>query len=160
VRWAIAARPNVGSVRRGLRLSGGTLPAESDRRPGETRFLDPRSLGPGNQFLLGIEFLGQALWAEYVGDYVLAIGLGLVFQYYAIAPMRQLGLRDGLVVAAKADFWSLTAFEVGLFGWMALQALVVFPAPTACIRTAPSTGSGCRSACVSGSSPPTRSTCG
>jgi hypothetical protein len=43
--------------------------------------------------------------------------------------MRGLGVRDGLAAAAKADILSLTAFEVGLFGWMAFQALVIFPAP-------------------------------
>ena len=80
-------------------------------------------------FLLGVTIAGRALWAEYIGDYVLAVALGLVFQYYAIAPMRGLGLRDGLLAAAKADILSLTAFEVGLFAWMALQALVLFPEP-------------------------------
>jgi hypothetical protein len=80
-------------------------------------------------FLLGITIAGEALWAEYIGDYVLAVALGLVFQFYAIAPMRNLGLREGLAAAAKADILSLTAFEIGLFGWMALQALVIFPAP-------------------------------
>lgn len=80
-------------------------------------------------FLLGITIAGRALWAEFVGDYVLAVLLGLLFQYFAIAPMRGLGLRDGLVAAAKADILSLTAFEVGLFAWMAFQALVLFPEP-------------------------------
>ncbi len=82
-------------------------------------------------FLLGITIAGQALWAEFIGDYLLAVALGLVFQFYAIAPMRGLGVREGLVAAAKADILSLTAFEVGLFGWMALQALVLFPEPHA-----------------------------
>lgn len=50
-------------------------------------------------------------------------------QAFAIAPMRGLGLKDGLIAAAKADFISLTAFEVGLFGWMAVMAFVLFPAP-------------------------------
>ncbi|GAA1479145.1 DUF4396 domain-containing protein [Nocardioides aestuarii] len=80
-------------------------------------------------FLLGITLLGKALWAELVGDYLLAVALGLVFQYFAIAPARGLGLRDGLVAAAKADILSLTAFEVGLFAWMVFQALVLFPEP-------------------------------
>jgi hypothetical protein len=66
-------------------------------------------------FLLGLEIAGLPLWPEYIGDYTLAIVLGLGFQYFAIAPMRGLGLRDGLVAAAKADVLSLTAFEVGLF---------------------------------------------
>ncbi len=71
-------------------------------------------------FGLGLTVAGTALPFEYVGDYVLAVALGIVFQYLAIAPMRGLGLRDGLKAAAKADVLSLTAFEVGLFGWMAL----------------------------------------
>ena len=80
-------------------------------------------------FFLGLSIAGTTLYAEYVGDYVLAVLLGLVFQYFAIAPMRGLGFRQGMVAAAKADILSLTAFEVGLFGWMALTALVFFPAP-------------------------------
>ena len=80
-------------------------------------------------FALGWTIAGEALFAEYVGDYVLAVLLGLVFQYFAIAPMRGLSLGAGIRAAAKADILSLTAFEVGLFGWMALQAFALFPAP-------------------------------
>lgn len=54
---------------------------------------------------------------------------GLYFGPVAVAPMRGLSLRKGLIEAAKADVASLTAFEVGLFGWMALMYLVFFPAP-------------------------------
>jgi hypothetical protein len=80
-------------------------------------------------FALGLTIAGQALYPEMIGDYVLAVMLGLAFQYFAIAPMRGLGVRAGIVAAAKADILSLTAFEVGLFGWMALQAFVLFPGP-------------------------------
>ncbi|HEY3978028.1 MAG TPA: DUF4396 domain-containing protein [Streptosporangiaceae bacterium] len=80
-------------------------------------------------FWLALAIAGSTLGAEYAGDYLLALALGIVFQYFAIAPMRGLGLRDGLVAAAKADFISLTAFEIGLFGWMAVMAFVLFPAP-------------------------------
>ncbi|OBI00451.1 DUF4396 domain-containing protein [Mycobacterium sp. E2733] len=78
-------------------------------------------------FAIGLELLGRALLPEYIGDYVAALALGILFQYFAIAPMRGLGLRKGLVEAAKADVLSLTAFEVGLFGWMAVTAFVLFP---------------------------------
>lgn len=67
---------------------------------------------------LGLTIAGQALYAEYTGDYILAI-----------APMRGLSLGKGIIAAAKADILSLSAFEVGLFGWMAAQAFVLFPAP-------------------------------
>ncbi|MBT1003797.1 DUF4396 domain-containing protein [Paenarthrobacter sp. DKR-5] len=80
-------------------------------------------------FGLGLSIAGTALWFEYVGDYLLAVALGLAFQYFAIAPMRGLGFRKGIAAAAKADILSLSAFEVGLFGWMALMSFVFFPAP-------------------------------
>jgi Domain of unknown function (DUF4396) len=80
-------------------------------------------------FALGLTIAGLTLGAEYVGDYILALVFGIVFQYFAIAPMRGLGLRDGLIAATKADFISLTAFEIGLFGWMAIMTFVLFPAP-------------------------------
>ena len=79
-------------------------------------------------FALGVAIAGETVYAEYVGDYILAIALGLAFQYFAIAPMRGLSVRKGIIAAAKADILSLTAFEVGLFGWMALQAFVFYPA--------------------------------
>ncbi len=80
-------------------------------------------------FGLGLTVAGVTVWAEMIGDYVLALLLGILFQYFAIAPMRGLGVREGLVAAAKADVLSLTAFEVGLFGWMMLMSFVFFPAP-------------------------------
>jgi hypothetical protein len=80
-------------------------------------------------FWLALTIAGTTLLAEYTGDYTLALAFGILFQYFAIAPMRGLGLRDGLKAAAKADFLSLTAFEIGLFGWMAIMTLVLFPAP-------------------------------
>jgi hypothetical protein len=80
-------------------------------------------------FALGLTIAGAALGAEYIGDYILALVFGIIFQYFAIAPMRGLGVKDGLIAAAKADCISLTAFEVGLFGWMAVMAFVLFPAP-------------------------------
>ncbi|HEY2795184.1 MAG TPA: DUF4396 domain-containing protein [Micromonosporaceae bacterium] len=78
-------------------------------------------------FAFGFAVAGSVLAAEYIGDYVLALAFGILFQFFAIAPMRGLGVRDGLRAAAKADVISLTAFEIGLFGWMAV-AFVLFPA--------------------------------
>jgi hypothetical protein len=80
-------------------------------------------------FALGATVAGESLYAAYLGDYLAAVALGIAFQYFAIAPMRGLSLRKGLLEAAKADVLSLTAFEVGLFGWMALMTFVFFPDP-------------------------------
>ncbi len=80
-------------------------------------------------FGLGATVAGLTLGAEYIADYIAAVALGIAFQYFAIAPMRGPSLRKGLAEAAKADVASLTAFEVGLFGWMALMTFVFFPSP-------------------------------
>jgi hypothetical protein len=80
-------------------------------------------------FGIGATIAGLALLPEYIGDYLAALTLGIAFQYFAIAPMRGLGPRKRLVEAAKADILSLTAFEIGLFGLMALVQLVLFPHP-------------------------------
>lgn len=80
-------------------------------------------------FAVGAGIAGQPLFAEYIGDYVIAISFGIVFQYLAIAPMRGLSLRKGLIEAAKSDFVALSTFEIGLFGWMALMRFVFFTGP-------------------------------
>jgi hypothetical protein len=77
-------------------------------------------------FFAGLTVAGSTLGAEYIGDYALAYALGIVFQYFAIAPMRGLSFGPGIWAAIKADTLSLTAFEVGLFGWMALMYFVFF----------------------------------
>jgi hypothetical protein len=87
-------------------------------------------------FAATLSLLGLALPAEYLLDYVLALSWGILFQYFAIAPMRQLSLGRGLKLAAKADFLALSAFEVGLFGWMAIFQLVLFTSPRLPVNSA------------------------
>lgn len=78
-------------------------------------------------FATGATLFGGALYADYAVDFALAFLLGIVFQYFSIAPMRGLGLKDGIIAALKADTISLVAFEVGLFAWMAIAHLVLVP---------------------------------
>lgn len=139
----LAAAPAVGDVLAGQTGTGHDEPPDRmavRRRPGwVTMAIEVSHCGSGCAlgdvisefaiFWLALTIAGTTLFAEYTGDYVLALAFGILFQYFAIAPMRGLGLRDGLKAAAKADFISLTAFEIGLFGWMAIMTLVLFPAP-------------------------------
>jgi hypothetical protein len=80
-------------------------------------------------FFTAFTILGSTLAAEFVGDYALAYAFGIAFQFFAIVPMRHLSILPGLRAAVKADTLSLTAFEVGLFGWMALSYFVLFHPP-------------------------------
>lgn len=63
---------------------------------------------------------GDRIFAGWVLDFVLAYLLGIAFQYFSIAPMRKLDLRDGIFAALKADTLSLAAWQVGMYGAMAV----------------------------------------
>ena len=78
-------------------------------------------------FGLGLMLLGQPIFAEYVGDLVLAWLFGIVFQYFAIMPMRNLSPAQALLAAIKSDTLTILAFEIGLFTWMGITYFVLFP---------------------------------
>ena len=67
------------------------------------------------------------LFAAWVVDFVFAFVLGIVFQYFAIVPMRGLSPAEGLVAALKADTLSLISWQVGMYGFMAFAQLVWLP---------------------------------
>jgi hypothetical protein len=66
------------------------------------------------------------IFAVWIVDFFFAFAFGIVFQYFAIAPMRGLSLGPGLVAALKADTLSLTAWQVGMYGLMALAQFGYF----------------------------------
>src|SRR5712691_4538212 len=70
------------------------------------------------------------LGPEYILDLPLAWIFGILFQYFAIAPLRgQLGELAPLGDAIKSDTLSVLSFEVGLFGWMALAHYAIWQPP-------------------------------
>ncbi len=69
---------------------------------------------------------GHALFGSWVVDYFAALLFGLVFQYFTIVPMRHLSPGKGLWAALKADFLSLTAWQIGMYGWMAIAVFALF----------------------------------
>ena len=80
-------------------------------------------------FGLGLMLLGQPIYAEYVGDLVLAWLFGIVFQYFAIKPMRNLSPGEAFIAAIKSDTLAILTFEIGLFAWMGITYFVLFPHP-------------------------------
>lgn len=83
-------------------------------------------VGEWSVFLSSLTIAGSVLWADYAIDFALAYLVGIVFQYYSIAPRRGLSGWDGIKASLKADTISLIAFEVGMFAWMAFSNLVLF----------------------------------
>lgn len=71
----------------------------------------------------------DSLFAGWVVSYIVALLIGITFQYAAIAPMnRGRGTARNILEAAKADVLSLSAWQIGMFGGMALGQLWIFPA--------------------------------
>ncbi len=62
----------------------------------------------------------EKMYAVWVLDFVFAYALGIGFKYYAIVQMWGLSPGKGLVAALKADALSLIAWQVGMYGLMAL----------------------------------------
>jgi hypothetical protein len=62
-------------------------------------------------------------------DFLLAWFLVIIFQYFTIVPMRGLSQGKGMIAAMRADTFSIVAFEIGLFAWMAVTYFVLFPNP-------------------------------
>jgi len=79
-------------------------------------------LGDWIAFATGFALFGSELGGKYALAFALAYLIGIVFQYFSVAPMRGLGLRDGIVVAIKIDTLSLLAYEVGMFAVMGWRA--------------------------------------
>jgi hypothetical protein len=80
-------------------------------------------------FAFALTLLGERLFAEYLVEFLIAYLFGVAFQYLPIRATRRISRSEALKDAVKADTLALTAFEVGLFGWMALVAYVVWPLP-------------------------------
>jgi branched-subunit amino acid transport protein len=66
------------------------------------------------------------IFAAWTVDYIFAYIFGIFFQYFTIAPMRGLSFGNGIIAAIKADTLSLTAWQLGMYGFMALAYFYFF----------------------------------
>jgi hypothetical protein len=74
----------------------------------------------------GAMIRGHDIWPCLLVDYAFALLFGIVFQYFSIAPMSGEYGPKTIIRAAKADILSLTAFEIGLFGWMIIYQVGIW----------------------------------
>ncbi|MGE5186469.1 MAG: DUF4396 domain-containing protein [Acidobacteriota bacterium] len=61
---------------------------------------------------------GYDIFGEWIYAYIAAFAIGIAFQYFTM-PSR------GWVAAVKADTLSLTAWQVGMYGWMAIARFAI-----------------------------------
>ncbi|MFC8222173.1 DUF4396 domain-containing protein [Streptomyces sp. NPDC057362] len=77
-------------------------------------------------YAASLTLAGKALYADFALDFVFAWILGILFQYFTIVPMRNIGRLKGVWAAVKADTLSIVAFQIGLFLGMWLYQEVIF----------------------------------
>lgn len=79
-------------------------------------------------YFLGINFvfLGHAVFGNWVVDYIMALIIGVIFQYGAQAPMSDAPRATVWWQSFKMDVWSLSSWQVGMYGWMAICIFVLF----------------------------------
>jgi hypothetical protein len=77
-------------------------------------------------FFVPVTLAGSGVFGAWAIEYGFAIAIGLLFQYYAIKPMRHLSAGKTLAAAFKADILSLTFWQIGMYGWMAISFFVFF----------------------------------
>jgi hypothetical protein len=68
----------------------------------------------------------EKMFAVWILDYIFAFVIGIMFQYLAIKPMGNLTAGEALVAALKADSISLTAWQIGMYGFMAIAAFAIW----------------------------------
>jgi Domain of unknown function (DUF4396) len=76
--------------------------------------------------LIPFTLFGYKIFGSWLIDYGFALLFGIAFQYFNIKPMRNLRAGQALIAAVKADFLSLTSWQVGMYGWMAIAVFAIF----------------------------------
>ena len=77
-------------------------------------------IGEGFALYVPVVIAGNALLGGGVFDYILALAIGVFFQFAAIRAMEKIPFGAAVGKAFKADVLSLTAWQVGMYGWMAI----------------------------------------
>jgi len=67
--------------------------------------------------------LGFTIIAGWVLDYILALIFGIYFQYMAIQQMGKVTLKIAINKAVKSDLLSLTAWQIGMYGFMGIYLI-------------------------------------
>jgi hypothetical protein len=68
----------------------------------------------------------EKMYAVWIVDFLFAFVFGVAFQYFTIAPMRDLDVAQGIWQALKADTLSLSAWQIGMYGFMAIAQFWLF----------------------------------
>ena len=123
------AGPEAGDVPFAAKVAKGTLHCGAGCSLADLICENLAYFAPGVLTLFGMgTIFSTQIFAQWTMDYVFALATGIVFQYFAIAPMRDLSVGEGIKAAIKADVLSLTSWQVGMYGFMGLAHFILLPA--------------------------------
>lgn len=77
-------------------------------------------------FFVPVAIGGSVLLGSVVIDYILALIIGIYFQYVAIKSMSSMKPNQIFAKAVKADTLSLTSWQIGMYGFMAIVIFAIF----------------------------------
>ncbi len=83
-------------------------------------------IGDWITYFYPISIGGSPLWGNWTLNFALALLIGVFFQYAAIREMQSITTGRAIAQAVKADALSLTAWQIGMYCWMALAFFVFF----------------------------------
>lgn len=92
-------------------------------------------IGEWFTYYFPISIGGNMIIGNWIFDFILALLIGIYFQFYAIREMEKISVSAGLMRAFKADFFSLLSWQVGMYGWMAIVYFVIFKDIPLCKNT-------------------------
>lgn len=75
----------------------------------------------------GFTVFASPLLGHFVGEFIGAYLFGIAFQLLPMLEMGETRIARAFVRAIQADTLSLVAFEVGMFGWIAVAFLLLLP---------------------------------
>lgn len=73
-----------------------------------------------------LTLLGHKIFGTWLLDFIFAFILGVAFQYFSIKPMRNVTPAQALWAALKADTLSLAAWQLGMYGFVAIVTFGIF----------------------------------
>ena len=73
-----------------------------------------------------VSIFESKLAGSWIIDFAFAFAIGIAFEYYAIKPMKDISVKAALKASFKADVLSLTSWQIGMYGWMAIAFFLIF----------------------------------
>ncbi len=70
---------------------------------------------------------GWTIWWQWGFDYILALIIGVLFQFAAIRPMMKMSVSKTILRALRIDFFSLTSWQIGMYLFMGF-IFFIYPA--------------------------------